>query len=917
MGWRKSRGRNRESQFRLESLEPRLLLSADVLPLSTDLQDSTSSPAALAEPIIRPLVEEAVHRLSGLGYSSADLDKARDVRVTIADLPGWTIAETSDEGITLDDDAGGFDWYVDSTPSDDSEFAGGDDGMQAIEGSDAEGRVDLLTVVTHELGHYLGLTHEDAISEATAFMQPGTRPGMRTLPRGHAVQAEEPLTDAVTAQLIETLKAANAPPENSQLTITPTISWNTDANGFWDVATNWLDSLGVSRVPNATDDVLIDRGPANPVITIRSAQSFNNLLANESLTVSSTTVTINGEAEFNAPSSITSSTISGLGTLTNVTSLTVRNVTMNAALVNQGTLVVLDTGNAINGAFTTVSGSILRLLSDGNINHVTLNVNTAGGLSNNATIELTEINHTGLASTLNVNNGSLVNMPGATISVLAGSGGSRALGVQLDNRGTLSIQQNTTMGRAGADHLNSGTIDMTLASLTISQTGTTPSFANTGTLTIGSNRTLSITGGTFSQLAGSISGAGTLSLSNLTANFTTDFSNSQTNLTLSSVTVNGPGTLTNATSLTVRNVTMNAPLVNQGTLVVLDTGNAINGAFTTVPGSILRLLSDGNINHATLNVNTAGGLTNNATIELTEINHTGLTSTLNVNNGSLVNMPGATISVLAGSGGSRTLGVQLDNRGTLSIQQNMTLGTSGADHLNSGTIDMTLASLTISLTGVTPSFANTGTLTIGSNRTLSITGGTFSQLAGSISGAGTLSLSNLTANFTTDFSNSQTNLTLSSVTVNGPGTLTNATSLTVRNVTMNAPLVNQGTLVVLDTGNAINGAFTTVPGSILRLLSDGNINHATLNVNTAGGLTNNATIELTEINHTGLTSTLNVNNGSLVNMPGATISVLAGSGGSRTLGVQLDNRGTLSIQQNMTLGTSGADHLNSGTIDMT
>ena len=38
-----------------------------------------------------------------------------------------------------------------------------------------------------------------------------------------------------------------------------TVFWNVDADGFWDVAANWRDDQGVSRLPGAEDDVVIDR----------------------------------------------------------------------------------------------------------------------------------------------------------------------------------------------------------------------------------------------------------------------------------------------------------------------------------------------------------------------------------------------------------------------------------------------------------------------------------------------------------------------------------------------------------------------------------------------------------------------------------------------------------------------------------
>ncbi|MGK4302138.1 hypothetical protein, partial [Klebsiella pneumoniae] len=73
---------------------------------------------------------------------------------------------------------------------------------------------------------------------------------------------------------------------------------------------------------------------------------------------------------------------------------------------------------------------------------------------------------------------------------------------------------------------------------------------------------------------------------NLGQGLTTD-----TTLTFDSSTVNGPGTLTNAVgrTLTLNFSTVNAPLVNNGTLVARNNPNSINGAFTSGADSLLRV----------------------------------------------------------------------------------------------------------------------------------------------------------------------------------------------------------------------------------------------------------------------------------------------------------------------------------------
>ncbi|HXT32344.1 MAG TPA: M10 family metallopeptidase C-terminal domain-containing protein, partial [Vicinamibacterales bacterium] len=70
--------------------------------------------------------------------------------VQFIDLGGNELARTLSDGtILLDTTAGGYGWYVDLTPTSDSDDASG-----------LAGRIDLLSVVMHEMGHAIGLEHD-------------------------------------------------------------------------------------------------------------------------------------------------------------------------------------------------------------------------------------------------------------------------------------------------------------------------------------------------------------------------------------------------------------------------------------------------------------------------------------------------------------------------------------------------------------------------------------------------------------------------------------------------------------------------------------------------------------------------------------------------------------------------------------
>ena len=67
------------------------------------------------------------------------------------------------------------------------------------------------------------------------------------------------------------------------------VQWLLDTDGYWDVPGNW--STGI--VPAAADDVIIDRGAANPVITVRSGtQSVQSIQSNEALALSGGTLLV-------------------------------------------------------------------------------------------------------------------------------------------------------------------------------------------------------------------------------------------------------------------------------------------------------------------------------------------------------------------------------------------------------------------------------------------------------------------------------------------------------------------------------------------------------------------------------------------------------------------------------------------------
>ncbi|MCA9190151.1 MAG: tandem-95 repeat protein [Planctomycetales bacterium] len=117
---------------------------------------NTVSAPWLTKDELQVLIVEGIKHWSQQGFSAGALDALYHVEFALADLPGYTLGTTSDSTnlIWIDVDAAGKGWNIGSQP------------FQV-----SSGRVDLLSTITHELGHVLGLTH-DLID---AYLEPGLR----------------------------------------------------------------------------------------------------------------------------------------------------------------------------------------------------------------------------------------------------------------------------------------------------------------------------------------------------------------------------------------------------------------------------------------------------------------------------------------------------------------------------------------------------------------------------------------------------------------------------------------------------------------------------------------------------------------------------------------------------------------------
>jgi large repetitive protein len=136
------------------------------LMVAKDLVAASANVPALNQADLQPIIHEAIARWASAGLDAATLAKLAQVQVAIGDLPGSYLGMAEGNQIHIDTNAAGHGWFVDPTLALDEEFALSPSNRQlrAIDPR-AVDRIDLLTVVEHELGHVAGLGDLNALAD--------------------------------------------------------------------------------------------------------------------------------------------------------------------------------------------------------------------------------------------------------------------------------------------------------------------------------------------------------------------------------------------------------------------------------------------------------------------------------------------------------------------------------------------------------------------------------------------------------------------------------------------------------------------------------------------------------------------------------------------------------------------------------
>jgi Big-like domain-containing protein/Calx-beta domain-containing protein len=135
-------------------------------------------------------VLSAIERWRQAGSSPEHLIRLQSMTFEIADLPDGQLATATSTHVRIDETAAGYGWFADPAPMEDSEFDVPVPGreLQTTEQGPAFRRMDLLTVVMHELGLAYGQGKKGLPKQMQSLMLNTLSPGVRRLPDSRNIQ---------------------------------------------------------------------------------------------------------------------------------------------------------------------------------------------------------------------------------------------------------------------------------------------------------------------------------------------------------------------------------------------------------------------------------------------------------------------------------------------------------------------------------------------------------------------------------------------------------------------------------------------------------------------------------------------------------------------------------------------------------
>jgi hypothetical protein len=160
------------------------------------LGEEVAQPSAQATAIdvadSAPIVEAALADWSAVGLSAQTVETLTQTSIVSTDLHGTAIGRAIGSTMYLDLDAAGHGWFVDPAPDRDAEFIAPQTGAQQALDPQAVDRMDLLTVVEHELGYIAGLADHSPSDLMSDQLPTGLRRSIRATHLDSVFANEEP-----------------------------------------------------------------------------------------------------------------------------------------------------------------------------------------------------------------------------------------------------------------------------------------------------------------------------------------------------------------------------------------------------------------------------------------------------------------------------------------------------------------------------------------------------------------------------------------------------------------------------------------------------------------------------------------------------------------------------------------------------
>ncbi|HEX3146069.1 MAG TPA: Ig-like domain-containing protein, partial [Pyrinomonadaceae bacterium] len=157
---------------------------SDTLRVPKGAKANNANGVKLTQSELNSMVQAAIQRWRESDASAEDLSRLLALTFEVSDLPNGQLASMSGTSVKIDEDAAGYGWFFDTTPSDDNEFAVRvlDKELQTTETSAADGHIDLLTVLMRELGLQINRGKSDLRGPAGWLMEPTLSTGTRRAP---------------------------------------------------------------------------------------------------------------------------------------------------------------------------------------------------------------------------------------------------------------------------------------------------------------------------------------------------------------------------------------------------------------------------------------------------------------------------------------------------------------------------------------------------------------------------------------------------------------------------------------------------------------------------------------------------------------------------------------------------------------